>query len=50
MEVIITLIAIAIGVNYVYRFGKRDGSRKAFGVGFRRARKRFRRKADSRKR
>ena len=47
MDTIIALIAIAIGVSYAFRHGKHIGSRKAFGAGYRRARKRFRRKSGS---
>ncbi len=41
MDSIFTLLCIAAGGFYLYHCGKRLGSRKAFRVGFNRARRRF---------
>ena len=44
MDSLITLACLVAGGWWLFRHGKRLGSRRAFGVGFKRARRRFNRR------
>jgi len=47
MDLSTVLLCLAAGSYFCFRYGKQLGSRRAFGVGYRRARRRFRRRGRS---